>query len=305
MLKFRGLSNLGLSLILELERVMSFRFLRRLFLIQLLLLIVGGCRSTPSLDGELVIGVISYGEGEQMINQYANFNSYLAEKMGAHVELEPTFNENKARERMQNHAWSLVFAPPGLAAIAIADYQYLPLFPLQGVNHSRSILIVRNDSPIQDLKQLEGQTVALGQVGSATGYYLPIYNLYGLTLAQILFAPTPKTVLEWVAQGKATAGALSLAEFNRHSSRMSQADFRVLHIDPHNVPSDVVLIGPVVERNRQEQIQKIMSTAPPSVVQEAGYIPNQPVPDYQYMIDVVERVKLVATRIREKPARLF
>lgn len=199
----------------------------------------------------------------------------------------------------------MVFAPPGLAAIAIADYQYLPLFPLQGFNHSRSILVVRNDSPIRELKQLESQTVALGQVGSATGYYLPIYNLYGLTLAEVLFAPTPKTVCEWVAQGKATAGALSLAEFNLYIPRLSQNEFRMLYIDSHNVPLGVVLMGPTVERTRQEQIGKIMSAAPASLIQETGYVPNEPLPDYQYMIAVVERVRSIATHLHEQPTRLF
>jgi phosphonate transport system substrate-binding protein len=183
----------------------------------LLLLILGGCKSPLSLDGQLVIGVISYVQGEESLDRYAKFKRYLAEKTGAHIDLEPAFNENKAFEQIKNHAWSLVFAPPGVAAIAIAEYQYLPLFPLQNVNHSRSILVVRDDRSIRELKQLEGEKVALGQVGSATGYYLPIYNLYGLTLAEILFAPTPKTVLEWVAQGKASAGAISLAEFNLYS----------------------------------------------------------------------------------------
>jgi len=284
---------------------MYLRFSRRLFFLQLLLLTTARCKSTPSLDGQLVIGVISYSEGEQTLNQYANFNSYLGKKMGAHIELEPAFNEKKALERIQNQAWSLVFAPPGLAAIAISDYQYLALFRQQGFNHSRSILVVRNDSPIRELKQLEGQTVALGQVGSATGYYLPIYNLYGLTLAEVLFAPTPETVCEWVAQGKATAGALSLAEFNLYIPQLSQTKFRVLYIDPHNVPPGVVLIGPTVERNRQEQIHKIMSTAPSSLIQETGYVPNEQLPDYQYMIAVVKRVRSIATHLHEKPARLF
>jgi len=229
----------------------------------------------------------------------------LAEKTGAHVELEPTLNENRALERIQNHAWSLIFAPPGIAAIAIDRYQYLPLFPLQDVTNSRSMLVVCKDSPIQELKQLEGQIVALGQPGSATGYYFPIYNLYGLTLAEVLFAPTPKTVLEWVAQGKATAGALSMAEFYLYSSQVSKAQFRVLYTDSHSVPPGAVLVGPTVERNRQEQIGKIMSAAPSGLVQETGYIPNKPVPDYQYMIAVVERVRQIATQLREKPTRLF
>jgi phosphonate transport system substrate-binding protein len=284
---------------------MSLIFSRRSFLLQLLLLTTGGCKSTLSLDGNLSVGVISYSEGEQVIDRYTRFNSYLGEKTGAHIEIEPTFNERKALESIQNHAWSLVFAPPGVAAIAISQYQYLALFPLQDITNLRSILIVRNDSPIRELKQLEGQTVALGQPGSATGYYFPIYNLYGLTLAEILFAPTPKTVLEWVAQEKATAGALSMAELNLYSPQLSQTEFRVLYIDSHKVPPGVVLIGPTVERNRQEQIRKIMSAAPSSLVQETGYVPNEPVPDYQYMIAVVERVSQIATHLREKPTHLF
>lgn len=284
---------------------MYLKFSRRLLLLQLLFLIANGCQKKLSIDGQLVIGVISYDEGEQIINQYANFNKYLAEKIGTHIELEPAFNENKALERIQNQAWSLVFAPPGLAAIAIADYQYLPLFPLQDLNHLRSILVVRNDSPIQELKQLQGEKIALGQVGSATGYYFPIYNLYGLTLAEILFAPTPKTVLEWIAQGNATAGALSQAEFNLYIRQLSEPKFRVLYTDPHNVPPGVVLIAPIVERNRQEQIRKIMSAAPANLIQEISYIPNAPVPNYQYMISVVKRVKSIATQLNEKPTRLF
>jgi phosphonate transport system substrate-binding protein len=252
-----------------------------------------------------VIGVISYDEGEQMISQYARFNRYLSQTLGAHVELEPTFNEKKALERIESQAWSLVFAPPGVAAIAIADHQYLPLFPSQEVRNLRSILVVRNDSPVRELKQLQGKTLALGQVGSATGYYFPIYNLYGLTLAEILFAPVPKTVLEWVAQEKATAGALSMAEFSLYSSQVDQTAFRVLYVDPHSVPPGVVLIGPTVERNYQEQLEKAMSSASPDVVQEAGYVPNEPVPDYKYMISVVKRVRAIADHLHQQPARLF
>ncbi|MBD6615673.1 phosphate/phosphite/phosphonate ABC transporter substrate-binding protein [Komarekiella sp. 'clone 1'] len=280
---------------------MPLRFSRRLFLLQLLGLTLAGCQSTPSFEGVLTIGVINYDGSEEIINQYAKFNRYLGEKTKAYIQLEPVFNENKAIESLEARAWSLVFAPPGLAAIAIARYQYIPLFPLLGVSNLRSILVVRKDNPIQDLKQLQGQIVALGQPGSATGYYLPLYNLYGLTLAEVLFAPTPKTVLEFVTQGKATAGAVSIAEFNE----AGQTNLRTLYTDPHYVPSGVVLIGPNIERNRQEYIRQVMSEFPSVLAEEIGYIPNGKVPDYRYMITVVERVKLIASQLQNKPARLF
>jgi phosphonate transport system substrate-binding protein len=187
---------------------MFLQFPRRFFLFNLLGLTFAACQSPKEFEGTLTIGVINYGGGEQIINQYAKFNSYLGEKTNSYIQLEPAFNENRAVERVEARAWSLVFAPPGLAAIAIARHQYIPLFPLIGISNLRSIFVVRKDNPITELKQLQGQTLALGQLGSATGYYFPLYNLYGTTLAEILFAPTPKAALESVAQEKAIALSL-------------------------------------------------------------------------------------------------
>jgi phosphonate transport system substrate-binding protein len=285
---------------------MSLGLSSKLLVMVLVFISLGGCKpSAQNLNGQLVIGVVSYSEGEQILDRYTEFNGYLAKTTGARVELEPAYNEKRAFERIQNKAWSLVFASPGVAAVAIADHQYRPLYLVQGFNHSRSILVVRKDNPIKELKELEGQTVALGQPGSATGYYFPIYNLYGLTLAEVLFAPTPKVVLELVAQGKAVAGALSLAEYNLYSPSLSDTQFRVLYVDPHNVPPDVVLVAPNVDPKRQEQIRKIMDAAPLSVVRDIGYVPNVSVPDYEYMISVVRRVRSIDANIRQKPARLF
>lgn len=278
---------------------------RRFFLGQLLFLVVHGCKPQTKPEGGLTIGVIDYGGGTEIINQYARFNRYLAETTKARISLEPTFNENKAIERLESRAWSLVFAPPGIAAIAIARYQYIPLFPLVGVNNLRSVLVSREDSPIRDLKNLQGKKVALGEFGSATGYYFPLYNLYGLTLAEVLSAPTPKAVLEWVAEGKADAGAVSIEEYNRYKPTIQDAQLRILYTDPHYVPPGVVLISSTVESNRQQYIRKVMSDFPSEITQEAGYVPNAPVPDYKYMISVVERVQLLADNLQSTPVQLF
>ncbi len=283
---------------------MSRHFSRRLFILQLLSLTVSGCELPPDHEGKLIVGVLNYGGRGEIINQYARFNRYLGEKTRSNIQLEPAFNENKAIERLSQRAWSLVFAPPGLAAIAIADYQYTPLFPLPGINNLRSLLIVRQDNSIRNLRQLEGKTIALGEPGSATGYYLPLYNLYGLTLKAIEFSPTPASVLELVAQGKVAAGAVSMAEFNLYSPRTS-TKLRILHTDPHYVPPGLVLISPDVERRRQEYIRKVMSEYPGTASQEVGYIPNAKVPDYRYMMAVVERVKPLTSRLQNHPVRLF
>ncbi|WP_392531141.1 phosphate/phosphite/phosphonate ABC transporter substrate-binding protein [Nostoc sp. C117] len=284
---------------------MFLRFSRRFFLFNLLGFTFASCGSPRKFQGTLTVGVLNYGGGEQIIKQYAKFNSYLGEKTNSYIQLEPAFNENQAVQRLKDRAWSLVFAPPGLAAIAIARHQYIPLFPLIGISNLRSIFVVRKDNAITDLKQLQGQTVALGQLGSATGYYFPLYNLYGTTLAEILFAPTPKAGLELVAQGKAIACAVSEAELSLYGSQLSQTEFRVIFKDLHYVPLGVVLIGPNIERNRQEFIRKVMSEPPSGLAEEVGYVPNGQVPDYKYMISVVDRVSSITSNLQKKPVRLF
>ena len=277
---------------------MPLRLSRRLFLIESILLAAYACKSAQKPSPPLVIGVINYDQNEQIINHYTSFNRYLSSVLKAHVEIEPTFNERKALERISSQAWSLVFAPPGVAAIAIDDFQYIPLFPMQeDVTNLRSIFIVDNNSPIQELRQLEGKTIALGQLGSTTGYYFPIYNLYGLTLAEVLLAPTPKTILEWVARKKVAAGALSSQEFNLYRPQFSQTKFRILYTDSHPVPASSILLAPTVDRTYQNRITQAMNDAPPDVVQQAGYVPNALVPNYEYMISVVERVRAIATDI--------
>ena len=273
---------------------MPLRLSRRLFLLESILLAANACRAAEKTSAPLLIGVINYDQDEQIINRYKSFNRYLSSVLKAHVEIEPTFNERKALERISSQTWSLVFAPPGVAAIAISDFQYVPLFPMQeDVTNLRSIFIVDRNSPIQELRQLEGQTIALGQVGSTTGYYFPVYNLYGLTLAEVLLAPTPKTILEWVARKKVTAGAVSTQEFNLYRSQFSQT-FRILYTDSHPVPASSILLAPTVDRTYQNQIIQTMNDAPPDIVQQASYVPNAPVPNYEYMISVVERVRAIA-----------
>lgn len=285
---------------------MKFKISRRLFILQMLFFFAACERKDSSTKfTELVIGVISYGQEKRKLEEFSRLREYLGKKTRAIIQIEPTFNENVAIERIKNYTWSLVFASPGLTAIAKANYKYLPVFPLELDVNLRSIFIVRKDSPLQKLKDLQNKIVALGLPGSATGYYFPLYNLYGLTLAEIMFAPTPKTVLEWVAQNKVAAGAISLPEFELHRIELDNLDFRILFSDPHLVPPGAILLSPELGQNHQELIRNYLKEAAPTLIQDVGYVPNAEVPDYEYMISVVKRVTSIANNLSSKPARIF
>lgn len=256
-------------------------------------------------ERELNIGVISYEQGEQTLKRFTALQNYLGDKTGAIVQVEPVYNETLALERIKRHQWSLVFASPGLAALAIARYQYIALFPLQAGEKSHSLLVVRQDSSFTKLQDLQNQIVALSQPGSATGYYLPLYNLYGLTLAKIEFAPTPKTLLQWIAQGKVAAGGISHEELNLYSSQFSSTQFRILFTDPHPIPPGAVLITSTIERDRQHIISNYLQQAPANIIQQVGYSPKEQVPDYKYMTTVVERVTSITSNLSSEPVRVF
>jgi phosphonate transport system substrate-binding protein len=279
--------------------------LKRFLLLSVLILAVG-CRSiSPSSSGRLSIGVISFGESDRSVEQYSELKDYLGGELKSLVELEPAYNELKALEEINRKRWDIVFAPPGLAAIAISQAQYMPLFPIEGGLRTRSVIVVLKDNPIEDLRQLAGKTVALGQPGSATGYYLPIYNLYGLTLAEVRFAATPKIVLELIANQEVAAGAMSLAEFNQYRSEFPGVRFRILYTDSHIVPSGAVLVSPDLDPAQKDKIRETLTKVSPAVASSAGYITNAPPPDYQYLIAVVDRVVPIAERIKQKPAPLY
>ncbi|WP_310427892.1 PhnD/SsuA/transferrin family substrate-binding protein [Chamaesiphon sp. VAR_48_metabat_135_sub] len=298
---------------------------RRLFLTWLFLSSCGarrglsGDNSRTSERVQLTIGTLSYGMVAQTEtngdanNRYDSIKQYLEEQLQSQVQIEPAFNENKALERIAAQAWSLVFAPPGLAAIAISQYQYTALLPLEGINNIRSILVVKKDSTYQDLRSLTGKKLAIGLPGSATGYYFPLYNFYGLTLAELIVSSTPKAILEAVARGSADVGALSLQEFNTYKSEIKQAQLRILFADPHRVPPGAILVSPNIDLKMQESIHQLLKNAPSTIAQEAGFIPNGTVPDYQYTISVIDRVRSIfpadkaqtAALLRQKPVRLF
>lgn len=277
-----------------------------LFLLPILWLFVA-CDSTDnSTLRTLVIGVVSYGEGARSLEQFADLKDHLGKELKTLVELEPALNEIQAVEQIDRQNWDLVFAPPGLAAIAISQSQYVAILPREAREQETSVIVVKSASPLQNIKDLANKPVALGQRGSATGYYFPVYNLYGLTLAEVQFAATPKEILQWIQEDKVVAGALSLAELEQYQNDFAGTEFRVLAQDSHPVPSGAILLKPsLVNTPQKDKILEALDQASPQTKEAVGYIANVQPPNYDYMIQVVKRVQPIAERIKDKPAPLY
>ena len=284
--------------------------LPRIFIPPILVIIglfgVGCATETENFNPHrLTIGVVSYGEGTVSLEKYQGLKDYIAVQTQSIVELEPAYNELQAVEQVHRKNWEIVFAPPGLAAIAIGKEQYIPLFSMEGVSSTqRSLLIVRDDKPIQKVGDLGNKIVALGETGSAAAFYVPLYDLYGLTLAQIRSASTPKTALGLVNDGTVDAAALSERDYETYQREFPGTKFRVLHTSRW-IPAGVVLLGPRVDRNLQQQFQKVMREAPPGIVSDAGYVPAAKIPNYNQFIQLVEKVRPLEEKVKSTPVTLL
>ncbi|MFM1841341.1 MAG: hypothetical protein RLZZ490_72 [Cyanobacteriota bacterium] len=262
-----------------------------------------GCQSDQSQPiGKITIGVVNLERNPAKLEQYAKLQSYLGERLNSVIELEPTYNETHALNQVQQQNWDIVFAPPGVAAIAVSQFRYQPIFAMEGGLQNRSLIVVRQESPAQSIKDLSDKVMALGQPGSATGYYLPLYNLYGLTLAEIKFADTPEMVMQWIADKTVDGGAVSQGEFTQYRSQFPPQTFRVLATDSHDVPSGSVLLNPNLEARLQSQIQDAMTQVSPAIAASAGYLLEVPTPDYGDMIKVMEKINPIADQIKKTPA---
>ncbi|MGK7963192.1 phosphate/phosphite/phosphonate ABC transporter substrate-binding protein [Crocosphaera sp.] len=264
-----------------------------------------GCQSRQPFHARLTIGVVSFGENEQLEEQYGELKGYLEKELNSIVEFEPTYNERQAVAQINTKAWDLVFASSGLAAIATKQSTYIPILPLEGGLNNRSIFVVAQDSPLKKLSELKGKEVALGQPGSATGYYFPLLNLYGLTLAKIRLAATPKQALEWIAEGEVAAAAMSLEQYNRYRTIVSGNRFRVLYQDTHSVPSGSILVSTSLPQIEQEALYNVLSSAPPMIPASVGYIANAEVPSYEELIKVIEKVIPITDNLQKQPVMLY
>ena len=268
--------------------------LKHLLSIALLVIATACSRSTTNTINKHSIGIVSYGKNDISSKNFEELKQYLGTELNSFIEIEPTYNEVKALQQISDKKWDLVFAPPGLAAIAISQYDYEPIMPLEGRDKTRSVIVVKDNSPYQKRKDLAGKVITLGQKGSATGYYLPLYNLYGLNFAEILYAPTPENVLQWIDEGKTAAGALSLAEYNFYRRDFPPNTFRILHLDQHNIPAGAILVSDRIERNQEAQILSKLSATPSFIYSSAGFLPKQKLPDYDYLIKVIDRVREIS-----------
>lgn len=148
------------------------------------LLFVGGCTllpqpardRDPSRRGNrpetLRFTVTDRNGMEELQRDYEPFRQELARVLNKKIEFFPTENYTAAASALQLDRVDLVLAGPSEYVVIQATTNAVPLISITRPNW-RSLIVVREDSGIESLTQLQGKTIAMGAIGGTSSHLAP------------------------------------------------------------------------------------------------------------------------------------
>ncbi|MFY8147893.1 MAG: phosphate/phosphite/phosphonate ABC transporter substrate-binding protein [Prochlorococcaceae cyanobacterium] len=271
-------------------------------------LLLAACGGQPAQQARLCgdneqlrVGYVGAEEGRGQAGQavlpdpeISRLRDLLMAASRCEVLLEPVASPEQARVHLTRSSWDAAFLPPGLAALALeraGDDRYNLVRPLGRRGNSRSQLLVRQDSPYTSLAQLRGARLGLLPQGSLTGFYLPLYNLHGLTLASVHYALGYDELLEQLRAGK-----LDVIPWDAALPDPGP-DVRRLHEDIHVIPlGALVLSQSLVAADHQPFLRSLDASAsqlPANLSYVAGALPEpQELRRLRSVVNSVESWKL-------------
>jgi phosphonate transport system substrate-binding protein len=232
--------------------------------------------------GQLRVGYVGADEGRARGGQavlpdaeISRLRDLLTVASRCDVQLEPVASPEQARLRLGAAEWDAAFLPAGLAALALegaGSGDYSLVRPLGQRRQSRAQLLVRADSERRSLGQLKGARLGLLPRGSLTGFYLPLYNLHGLSLSSVHYALSYSELLEQLRSGK-----LDVIVWDSALPEPG-GDVRVVLEDRNSVPlGALVLSQGLVAADHQPFLRGLDASAsqlPPSLGYVAGVLPE-------------------------------
>jgi len=168
----------------------------------------------------------------------------------------------------------LYFESPYGALTVYEEANAIPLLRRwkKGGSEYYTVIVVRKDSGITDLDGLLGQLIAFEDPGSTSGYLLPKGHLIGLgyqvsektgAAATVsgdeigyVFAGEEENVIAWVLQGKMTASAMPIGNYEELSSE--EQDQLAILDQTVAVPRHIVLARPGMDKAVQKQLGDLL-----------------------------------------------
>lgn len=202
---------------------------------------------------------------EELQREFGAFTKVLSDATGYDIEFLPVTNRTAAVEALRFKKVDFVLTGP-------AEYVVIKQRTNANivVGFSRpdyfAVLISRADSPYTLAKQLKGQKVAMGSVGSTSKHLGPIQAMAdaGLDPLKDVEVINTKIPVAWEAMKKGDVAAVGMNHLKFISLRdkelakggMQPGAFRVIGRGP-DLPNDVLMAGTHVDADVVEQVRKV------------------------------------------------
>ena len=189
------------------------------------------------------------------------------------VQLEPVLSSEQARLRLQSGDWDLAFLPPGLTALALEQGgSYGLVRQLGRRSNAKSQMLVRADSGFETRGDLRGRRLGVLPRGSLTGFYLPLFNLYGLRFSEVHYALSYAELRAMLTNGEVDVIAWD------GSLPIDSTRFKVLHEDSHVIPLGALALSQSLLQSDHQpflrQLDENVTQLPPSLGYASGVIPE-------------------------------
>ncbi len=277
---------------------------------------VAGCSAVPVArtplcgpSGSLRVGVMDPVEGRGSSRgaglsseQRESLGKLLTVASGCQVELEPLDSPERARMKLAARKWDAAFLPPGLTAFALrAELGYTPLRPLGLRQSSLSAVLVGEGSRLRHLSDLNGAKVGLLPRGSLGGFYLPLYNMHGLSLGRVSFALDYASLLAMLKRGEVDAIAWD------ESMPDPGPAVRRLQVDGHAIPLGSLVLSSALAKADYLPFLKTLDDAAAQMPESIGYsasgLPQQQ--KLQPLKAIVDNVESWSMPLEGQPHRVY
>lgn len=231
-------------------------------------LAVASCQSTDEAAsgstsaGTITIGTTPLGEDPTMGNPIEEFGRLLEEQTGREVDVVDVPDYLAVVEAIRNdHVDMGIFSGfPG--ALAVNTGEVDPLMLWLGEDHPASTCVVLAGSDVQELTDLRGKTIAFADVGSSTGYFMPVYMLHEAGLEQgvdyeAMFSGGHDRSFAALEQGQVDAACTSieLTELGEPIFPFKDGQWRGVGQSPPLHVAGCVLVRPSLDDQTREQLQ--------------------------------------------------
>ena len=227
----------------------------RLLAVFMLLAWAPGARAAA--DGPLVLGVLPFVSHVKLFKRYAHLRDYLGERLGRQVVLESARDYPTFLQRSHERRYDILITAPHFALSELDDGHMLALAVFR--RPLAAVFMVREDSPLTSLRQLQGGTVATPPATAiitlAGKHHLASLGLEGDKAPRYQTFPSHNAAYHAVLGGEADAAMIS-PNFLKLIERQ-KLPLRVLGRSP-GFPSMGVLASPKLPASLRQRIAGIL-----------------------------------------------